>query len=147
MKPVILDETRNGQIDVGLAFLEDKEIFRISIISGSKIRAVDGDSSDPYCKVKVFIQNKKINAFETSVKWKNLSPQWNETFQLKNITNNDLLSMHIEIVVWDKNRVRADQPIGQIRIGPTHGYVDQHWEEMLKKPGELVMKIHALRDA
>lgn len=147
LKPVILDETRNGQLDVGLAFLADKEIFQISIISGSKIRAVDGDSSDPYCKAKVFIQNKKVNSFETSVKWKNLFPEWNESFQLKDITNNDLLSMHIEVVVWDKNRVRHDQAIGQIRIGPNHGYVDQHWEEMLKTPGETVMKMHALRDA
>ena len=146
LKPIILDETRNGQIDVGLAFLHDSSIFRIDVISGSKIRAVDNDSSDPYCKIKVFLQNKRIHRFETSTKWKNLSPEWNEFFQVKDITNNDLLSMHIEIMVWDRNRVRTDQAIGQVRIGPSHGYVDQHWEEMLKTPGEMVIKTHPLRD-
>ena len=146
LKPIILDETRNGQIDVGLAFLADSEIFRIKILSGSKIRAVDGDSSDPYCKIKVFHQGKKMKSFETTVKWKNLSPEWNDDFQIKDITSNELISMYVEIVVLDKNKVRQDQPIGQFRIGPNHGYVDQHWEEMLKTPGQLVVKTHAIRD-
>ena len=146
LKPVILDETRNGQVDVGLAFLPDSETLRIDLISGSKIRAVDKDSSDPYCKIKVFHQNKKMKSFETTVRWKNLAPEWNESFQVKNITSNHILSMHIEVTVWDKNKVRQDQAIGQLRIGPNHGYVDQHWEEMLKTPGEMVLKTHALRD-
>ena len=146
LKPVILDETRNGQIDVGLAFLPDKDIFRISILSGIKIRAVDGSTSDPYCKARVYQQNKKIKTFETSVKWKNLAPQWNEEFDVKEITSDDLSNMHIEILVLDKNRMHADQSIGLIRIGPNHGYVDKHWEEMLKTPGEMVAKMHALRD-
>ena len=146
LKPVILDETRNGQIDVGLVFLPDQDIFRISILSGMKIRAVDGSTSDPYCKVRVYQQNKKIKTFETSVKWKNLAPQWNDEFDLKETTMDDLTTMHIEIIVLDKNRINADQSIGLIRIGPNHGYVDQHWEEMLKTPGEMVIKMHALRD-
>ena len=54
--------------------------------------------------------------------------------------------MYIEIVVLDQNRVMRAQPIGQIRIGPSQGYVDQHWEEMLKTPRERVIKDHALRD-
>ena len=146
LKPVILDETRNGQIDVGLVFLPDQDIFRISILSGMKIRAVDGSTSDPYCKVRVYQQNKKIKTFETSVKWKNLAPQWNDEFDLKETSMDDLATMHIEIIVLDKNRINADQSIGLIRIGPNHGYVDQHWEEMLKTPGEMVIKMHALRD-
>ena len=52
----------------------------------------------------------------------------------------------VEIIVLDKNRMHADQSIGQVRIGPNHGYVDQHWEEVLKTPGEMVVKMHALRD-
>ena len=146
LRPVVLDETRNGQIDVGLAFLPKEDIFRINILSGIKIRAVDGSTSDPYCKIKVYKQNKKIKTFETSVKWKNLAPQWNEEFDLKETTIDDLATMHLEIIVLDKNRMHADQSIGQVRIGPNHGYVDQHWEEVLKTPGEMVVKMHALRD-
>ena len=146
LRPVVLDETRNGQINVGLAFLPSEDIFRINILSGIKIRAVDGSTSDPYCKIKVYKQNKKIKTFETSVKWKNLAPQWNEEFDLKETTIDDLATMRLEIIVLDKNRMHADQSIGQVRIGPNHGYVDQHWEEMLKTPGQMVEKMHALRD-
>ena len=87
-----------------------------------------------------------MKSFETTVKWKNLSPEWNDDFQIKDITSNELISMYVEIVVLDKNKVRQDQPIGQLRIGPNHGYVDQHWEEMLKTPGQLVVRTHAIRD-
>ena len=67
-------------------------------------------------------------------------------WDVKEITSDNLATMHIEIVVLDKNRINADQSIGLIRIGPNHGYVDKHWEEMLKTPGEMVAKLHALRD-
>lgn len=58
----------------------------------------------------------------------------------------DLPHMHLEVVVFDKGRFRADQPLGKVIIGPNQTQDWHHWEEMIKQHGEIVKMTHAIKE-
>jgi Ca2+-dependent lipid-binding protein len=80
-----LISSRNGQLDVGLAFFHVTSRLRVDILSAFNLRAVNlyGDHSDPYAKVKVFRQSPggKVEKwrFETKPVFKTIEPVWNQS--------------------------------------------------------------------
>lgn len=147
LRPQLINSC-HGQIDIGLSFFHVGSKLRIDIMHATKLRAVNlfNDQSDPFAKVKIFHDGKSSKwKFETRTVWKTLSPVWNEHFILSDITEADLPHMYIEITVYDKGRFRSAQPLGQVRIGPNQTYDSQHWEDMIKRHGNIVTMTHALR--
>ena len=69
-----------------------------------------------------------------------------DRFELSNITEMDLPDMSIVIVVLDRNRIRSNTPLGRVSIGPNGPKDNNHWEDMVKQGGEMVLMTHALRE-
>ena len=63
------------------------------------------------------------------------------------VDEKQLPNMSMEVVVMDKGRFRADQPLGKVSIGPNQTMDKQHWEEMIRQRGQIVKMTHALRAA
>lgn len=59
-------------------------------------------ASDPY--VKLSLSGEKLPANKTSVKMKNLDPEWNESFKF---TIKDIQSQVLELHVHDWERVKS----------------------------------------
>ena len=55
--------------------------------------------------------------------------------------------MSLEITILDKGRVRADQPIGKVLIGPGQTESSGHWEEIQKEQGYMIRMSHAIKEA
>ena len=51
--------------------------------------------------------------------------------------------MKVDIEVVDRNRVRRDEPLGKVCIGPT----DKHWQKMLQWHGTPYKMSHTLGEA
>ena len=89
----------------------------------------------------------------------NLNPTWQEEFTYNDVGLKELQSEQVlEVTVWSKDQLGADEFIGGIRVGPNPNRVrtPEHWmdskdreisqwEAMLSNPGEWVEEWHMLR--
>ena len=86
------------------------------------------------------------------------NPTWNENFEFKYLTLDELQTKRVlEVTVWDYDRRGCNDFIGCLRIGPDPSDVGEkewmdsrkeeveHWEKMLAHPGEEVECWHRLR--
>lgn len=78
----------------------------VEVICGRDLPPMDGDTSDPFVKIKYGNQK-----FRTKTLKKNLQPQWNETFQFVNIP----IGAVLELKVMDEDFTSDDQ-MGQSEI-------------------------------
>jgi len=86
----------------------------INLLQGRDLPVMDMDgSSDPYCIFKIVrSDSKKQQKKRSSTKKKTLFPVWNEEFTFDNVTCADVL----EIDIWDEDRLRLDDFMGNIMI-------------------------------
>lgn len=89
-----------------------------------------------------------------------LDPVWNEQFEYKYVTIEDLrTSRALELTVWDYDRRGCNDFIGCLRLGPSLNDADkqdgdrmdsnadeaEHWMQMLAQPGQWVEAWHNLQ--
>ena len=67
-------------------------------------------------------------------------------FTVENITETDLQHVSIEFSVWDHNRIAANKPLGQVKIGHNMAHDNYHWAEMIKNDGNVIKMKHPLRE-
>ena len=107
---------------------EDKTLF-ITVINCRYLNAADMTTSDPYCDLRC--NGKSV---QTTVKWKNLNPDYYESFEI-DVTNP---SAKLTIAVYDKDIFGSDDLLGQIAM-PLHEVEDGevHVKKMLLRGEDL----------
>ena len=76
-------------------------ILHVKVVRAIKLRKKDlMGASDPYVKMK--LTEDKLPSKKTTVKYKNLNPEWNEEF---NLVVKDPESQALEILVYDWEQV------------------------------------------
>lgn len=78
-------------------------ILHVKVVRARELLKMDIlGSSDPYVKLKIS-GGRIVPSKKTSIKTKNLNPEWNEEFKL---TVNDPMSQVLELHVYDWEKVR-----------------------------------------
>jgi len=91
----------------------------VKILSASNLRAADragilsNASSDSYCICE--IPGKPMSRFKTTVKQKNLNPEWKEESEINEYTKGDSL----QLTVLDHNKRSEEAPLGSITLSST----------------------------
>lgn len=76
-------------------------ILQVKVLKATKLKKKDiMGASDPYVKLK--LTEDKLNTKKTTVKHKNLNPEWNEEFQM---VVKDPESQALEFIVYDWEQV------------------------------------------
>ena len=76
-------------------------ILNVKVVRAIKLKKKDLlGASDPYVKMK--LTEDKLPSKKTTVKYKNLNPEWNEEF---NLVVKDPESQALEIIVYDWEQV------------------------------------------
>lgn len=115
--------------------------------------------SDPYVKIYLMMQNKRLEKKKTTIKMKTLNPYYNESFSYDvaaekmqaskrwHFLNSKYFQrVHLHIIVSDYDRVGSNERIGQVIIGPNAtGAGQRHWLEMLATPRRSVAQWHTLQ--
>ena len=101
--------------------------------------------SDPYVKVKLLHQEKKLRKWKSSTKTNDLNPDFHESFQF-DLQDQSINGCKLCFTVYDHDHVKPDDVIGRVCIGPDVAQMDgrKHWEEMLVSPQE-VCRYHFLQ--
>jgi hypothetical protein len=108
----------------GPAVHELSEYLQIEIISASDLAVADLiGTSDPYCVI--YWQGEKL--FQTKVMFRNLNPQWNETFSIP-LSPEDMSSCSMSVHLFDSDGSSAlvnDDFLGQVTLNQT----DMPWNK------------------
>ena len=102
--------------------------------------------ADPYVKVWLFHDGKKVEKKKTAVIEKSLNPIFNESFVF-DVPYEKIRQTSIVISVMDYDRMGRNEQIGQIVLGSKSGPMEvKHWNEMFSKARQAVSQWHILKD-
>ena len=105
--------------------------------------------SDPYVRVEVSQVGRPTAKKQTSTHKKTANPIFEETFNFTISSKpDDLSSTSISLTIFDHERIRSDDVIGNVILGCMATDVSQygHWQEVIENPGETIVKWHYLID-
>lgn len=90
-----------ASFNIGRALKRPVGILGVKVIRAMKLKKKDlMGGSDPYVKLK--LTEDKLTAKKTTVKHKNLNPEWNEEY---NMVVKDPESQSLELIVYDWEQV------------------------------------------
>jgi hypothetical protein len=102
--------------------------------------------SDPYVKVVLLINGKKIRKKKTSVLSNTLNPIYNESLEF-DLSNEEPRNADLIFKVIDYDRVGADELIGCVGIGIHFDGINRdHWYQMLEYPRVPITQNYSLRE-
>lgn len=102
--------------------------------------------SDPYVKIWMCHEGKKMEKKKTSIKEKCLNPVFNESF-IFNVPYENIRKTSLNISVMDYDRMGRNELIGQVLLGSKSGPMEvKHWNEMFAKSRQPVAQWHILKD-
>uniref|UniRef100_A0A7E4VK70 Synaptotagmin-1 n=1 Tax=Panagrellus redivivus TaxID=6233 RepID=A0A7E4VK70_PANRE len=138
-------ENRLGEVCLALRYVPNKNKLTVVVMECKNLKKMDVlGLSDPYVKIYLMMQNKRLEKKKTTIKMKTLNPYYNESFSY-DVTPEKMQRVHLHVIVSDYDRVGSNERIGQVIIGPTsNGPGNKHWNDMLQTPRRSVAQWHTL---
>ncbi|KAJ8398887.1 hypothetical protein AAFF_G00417950 [Aldrovandia affinis] len=134
-----------GEIMYSLCYLPTAGRMTLTVIKCRNLKAMDiTGSSDPYVKVSLLCEGRRLKKRKTTTKKSTLNPVYNEAI-IFDIPPENVEQVSLSIVVMDYDRVGHNEVIGVCRTGPeAEGLGRDHWNEMLAYPRKPITHWHAL---
>lgn len=132
---------------MSLCYLPNAKRMTVTIVKASSLKPMDiTGKSDPYVKVHLLINGKKIRKKKTAVLSNTLNPIYNESLDF-NLANEDREQADLIFKVIDYDRVGSNELIGCIGIGiHFDGIHRDHWYQMLEYPHVQITQNYSLRE-
>ncbi|XP_066525142.1 synaptotagmin-10 isoform X2 [Hoplias malabaricus] len=134
-----------GEIMYSLCYLPTAGRMTLTVIKCRNLKAMDiTGSSDPYVKVSLICDGRRLKKRKTTTKKNTLNPVYNEAI-IFDIPPENVEQVSLSIMVMDYDRVGHNEVIGVCRTGPdAEGLGRDHWNEMLAYPRKPITHWHAL---
>ncbi|XP_070784862.1 synaptotagmin-10 isoform X2 [Enoplosus armatus] len=134
-----------GEIMYSLCYLPTAGRMTLTVIKCRNLKAMDiTGSSDPYVKVYLICDGRRLKKRKTTTKKSTLNPAYNEAI-IFDIPPENVEQVSLSIMVMDYDRVGHNEVIGVCRTGPdAEGLGRDHWNEMLAYPRKPITHWHAL---
>ncbi|CAB1341396.1 unnamed protein product [Coregonus sp. 'balchen'] len=134
-----------GDICISLRYVPTAGKLTINIMEAKHLKAMDcGGLSDPFVKVVLQYQGKRLKKKKTTVKQNTLNPYFNESFSFE-IPFGQIQKVQVLITVYDYDKLGSNDAIGKVWIGfGASGVGLRHWSDMLANPRRPVAQWHAL---
>ncbi|XP_036616597.1 synaptotagmin-10 [Trichosurus vulpecula] len=134
-----------GEIMFSLCYLPTAGRMTLTVIKCRNLKAMDiTGSSDPYVKVSLMCEGRRLKKRKTSTKKNTLNPVYNEAI-IFDIPPENVDQVSLLIAVMDYDRVGHNEVIGICRTGlDAEGLGRDHWNEMLAYHRKPITHWHAL---
>ena len=102
-------------------------------------------SSDPYVKVYLIYNGKRLGKWKTKVKKNTLVPVFNESFQFL-VPGLNMKNLMLQVVVMDYDRFSRNDHVGIVDLGSdvSNESGQNHWEEIINNPREAISHWHSI---
>ncbi|XP_065201390.1 rabphilin-3A isoform X2 [Planococcus citri] len=98
-----------GTIELSIQYDPDANSLHISLHSAKKLKAMDiNGHSDPFCKLNLLPVGAKSYRLRTRTVNKTVNPEFNETLTFYGITDNDILTQSLHILILDDDKYGHD---------------------------------------
>uniref|UniRef100_W5MWV4 Synaptotagmin 6 n=1 Tax=Lepisosteus oculatus TaxID=7918 RepID=W5MWV4_LEPOC len=138
-----------GEIMFSLCYLPTAGRLTLTVIKCRNLKAMDitGYSADPYVKVSLICDGRRLKKKKTTIKKNTLNPTYNEAI-IFDIPPESMDQVSLLISVMDYDRVGHNEIIGVNRVGSNaEGLGRDHWNEMLAYPRKPIAHWHPLQEA
>ncbi|KAL7289779.1 hypothetical protein TKK_0016183 [Trichogramma kaykai] len=141
------DKVNLGELMLSLCYLPTAGRLTLTVIKARNLKKMDiTGSSDPYVKVYLLCQGKRIKKKKTSVKKGCLSPVYNEALVF-DVPAENVEDVSLIIKVIDYDRIGSNELMGCTAIGASFiGIGRDHWLEMLDNPRKPVAQWYTLTE-
>ncbi|XP_025833213.1 synaptotagmin-10-like [Agrilus planipennis] len=142
------DKVDLGELMLSLCYLPTAGRLTLTVIKGRNLKAMDiTGKSDPYVKVYLICQGKRIKKKKTSVKKSTLNPVYNEALVF-DVPSDNVEDVSLIVKVFDYDRIGSDDLMGCTAIGSSFiGVGRDHWLEMLDNPRRPVAQWYTLLES
>uniref|UniRef100_A0A3B3Z6N6 C2 domain-containing protein n=1 Tax=Periophthalmus magnuspinnatus TaxID=409849 RepID=A0A3B3Z6N6_9GOBI len=139
------DNVDLGDLMFSLCYLPTAGRLTITMIKARNLKAMDiTGASDPYVKVSLMCDGRRLKKRKTSTKRNTLNPVYNEAIVF-DVPPENIEQISLLIAVMDYDRVGHNEVIGVCRVGNDADSLGRdHWNEMLTYPRKPVAHWHPL---
>ncbi|KAK9409985.1 synaptotagmin-9-like [Crotalus adamanteus] len=103
-------------------------------------------ASDPYVKVSLMCEGRRLKKRKTSIKRNTLNPVYNEAIVF-DVPPESIDQIHLSIAVMDYDRVGHNEVIGVCQVGnEAESLGRDHWNEMLSYPRKPIARWYPLAE-
>nr|XP_019960822.1 PREDICTED: synaptotagmin-6 [Paralichthys olivaceus] len=137
-----------GEIMFSLCYLPTAGRLTLTVIKCRNLKAMDITGySDPYVKVSLICDGRRLKKKKTSIKKNTLNPTYNEAI-IFDIPPDSMDHVSLHISVMDYDLVGHNEIIGVMRVGcSAEGLSRDHWNEMLAYPRKPIAHWHPLLES
>ncbi|XP_029429649.1 synaptotagmin-2 [Rhinatrema bivittatum] len=135
-----------GDICISLRYVPTAGKLTVCILEAKNLKKMDvGGLSDPYVKIHLMQNGKRLKKKKTTVKKKTLNPYFNESFSFE-IPFEQIQKVQVVITVLDYDKLGKNEAIGKIFVGcNATGTELRHWSDMLANPRRPIAQWHPLK--
>ncbi|XP_030624870.1 synaptotagmin-2 [Chanos chanos] len=135
-----------GDICISLRYVPTAGKLTICILEAKNLKKMDvGGLSDPYVKIHLLQNGKRLKKKKTTVKKNTLNPYYNESFSFE-IPQDQMQKIQAIITVLDYDKIGKNDAIGKIWVGSkATGTELRHWSDMLANPRRPIAQWHPLK--
>ncbi|KAK7788999.1 hypothetical protein R5R35_007383 [Gryllus longicercus] len=136
-----------GDICFSLRYVPTAGKLTVVILEAKNLKKMDvGGLSDPYVKIALMQNGKRIKKKKTSIKKCTLNPYYNESFTFE-VPFEQIQKVNLMVTVVDYDRIGTSEPIGKVVLGyNASGTELRHWSDMLASPRRPIAQWHTLKD-
>ncbi|XP_041634145.1 synaptotagmin Va [Cheilinus undulatus] len=140
------EQEKLGDICISLRYVPTAGKLTVNVMEAKNLKKMDvGGLSDPFVKVVLQHNGKRLKKKKTSVKQNTLNPYFNESFSFE-IPFSQIQKVQVLITVYDYDKLGSNDPIGKCWIGyGASGVGLRHWSDMLANPRRPVAQWHTLQ--
>ncbi|KAJ6647739.1 Synaptotagmin 1 [Pseudolycoriella hygida] len=140
-------DNKLGDICFSLRYVPTAGKLTVVILEAKNLKKMDvGGLSDPYVKIALMQNGKRLKKKKTSIKKCTLNPYYNESFSFE-VPFEQIQKVQLVVTVVDYDRIGTSEPIGKVVLGyQASGTELRHWSDMLASPRRPIAQWHTLKD-
>uniref|UniRef100_A0A8C2YWM4 Synaptotagmin Vb n=1 Tax=Cyclopterus lumpus TaxID=8103 RepID=A0A8C2YWM4_CYCLU len=136
------EQEKLGDVCISLRYVPTAGKLTVNIMEAKNLKKMD---VDPYVKIVLQQNGKRIKKKKTTVKKNTLNPYFNESFSFEVPFEQIQVRLQVVITVFDYDKLGSNDPIGKTFMGyGATGVGLRHWSEMLANPRRPVAQWHTL---
>ncbi|XP_056622234.1 synaptotagmin-1b [Triplophysa dalaica] len=140
------EQERLGDICLSLRYVPTAGKLTVVVLEAKNLKKMDvGGLSDPYVKIHLMQNGKRLKKKKTTTKKNTLNPYYNESFSFE-VLSEQIQKVQVVVTVLDYDKIGKNDAIGKIFVGMNSSGTEQrHWLDMLANPRRPIAQWHALK--
>ncbi|XP_072444911.1 synaptotagmin-1-like isoform X1 [Chiloscyllium punctatum] len=140
------EQEKLGDICFSLRYVPTAGKLTVIILEAKNLKKMDvGGLSDPYVKIHLMQNGKRLKKKKTTIKKNTLNPYYNESFSFE-VPFEQIQKVQVVITVLDYDKLGKNEAIGKCFVGcNATGAELRHWSDMLSNPRRPIAQWHTLQ--